>query len=122
MELGIASFAAITAIAYLIGYIWKTADKLDDRWIPVICGVSGCALGIIAFIINVPDFPANDIITAAAVGVVSGFAATGINQIYKQLIETNDENGNPDSTNNIDSSIQELPSSPVETQESNKSN
>ena len=32
-----------------------------------------------------PDYPAGDPITAAAVGVVSGLAATGANQIYKQL-------------------------------------
>ena len=32
-----------------------------------------------------PDFPANDVINAAAIGVVSGLAATGINQIGKQL-------------------------------------
>ena len=32
-----------------------------------------------------PDFPATDYITALAVGIVSGLAATGINQVYKQL-------------------------------------
>lgn len=85
MELGIASFAAITVAAYLVGYIWKTADKLPDKWIPCVCGVTGCILGIVAYLIKVPDFPANDIINAAAVGIMSGFAATGINQIYKQL-------------------------------------
>lgn len=85
MEFGIASFAAITLVAYLIGFAWKTADPLPDKWIPVVCGAVGCVLGIIAYIIKVPDFPANDIITAAAVGIVSGFAATGINQIYKQF-------------------------------------
>lgn len=87
MDLGIASFAAITVVAYLVGYIWKTSDKLNDKWIPVVCGVSGCVLGIIALLIKVPDFPANDYLNAAAVGILSGFAATGINQIYKQLIK-----------------------------------
>ena len=33
----------------------------------------------------IPDFPAYDPITAAAVGVVSGFAATGVHQVYKQI-------------------------------------
>ena len=32
-----------------------------------------------------PDFPATDYITAVAVGIVSGLAATGVNQIGKQL-------------------------------------
>ncbi|MEE1497332.1 MAG: enolase, partial [Clostridium sp.] len=32
-----------------------------------------------------PDFPAQDVINAAAVGIASGLAATGINQAVKQL-------------------------------------
>ena len=32
-----------------------------------------------------PEFPATDYITAVAVGIVSGLAATGANQIVKQL-------------------------------------
>jgi ribonucleotide monophosphatase NagD (HAD superfamily) len=32
-----------------------------------------------------PDFPATDVINALAIGIVSGLAATGINQITKQL-------------------------------------
>ena len=83
--LGISSFAAIVIIAYLIGFIWKTSDKLPDKWIPVICGISGCILGIVAYLVKIPEFPADDILTAAAVGIVSGFAATGVHQIYKQL-------------------------------------
>lgn len=90
MELGIASFAAITVIAYLVGYFCKTADNIPDKWIPCICGIAGCILGIVAYYIKVPDFPANDVLNAAAVGVVSGFSATAINQIYKQL--TKDKN------------------------------
>lgn len=86
MELGVASFGAITILAYLAGCIWKTS-KAPDKWIPCVCGLFGCILGVIAYFIKVPDFPANDIINAAAIGVVSGFAATGINQIKKQLYD-----------------------------------
>ena len=32
-----------------------------------------------------PDFPAQDPLTALAVGIVSGLAATGVNQVAKQL-------------------------------------
>ncbi|MCC6093655.1 MAG: phage holin family protein, partial [Eubacterium sp.] len=32
--------------------------------------------------------PAKDVINALAVGIVSGLAATGVNQIYKQLTKT----------------------------------
>ena len=83
MELGIAGVAAITVIAYLIGQALK-ASALNNKWIPVICGVCGGALGAVAMRI-MPDFPATDYISAVAVGIVSGLAATGINQIGKQI-------------------------------------
>lgn len=81
----IASVAAITVICYLIGEAVKLT-ALDNRWIPVVCGVAGAVLGISGMYI-MADFPATDYITAAAVGIVSGLAATGANQVYKQLKE-----------------------------------
>ena len=54
------------------------------RWLPAICGLLGGALGAAAMYI-MPDYPATDYITAVAVGIVSGLAATGVNQIGKQL-------------------------------------
>ena len=83
MDFGIAGVAAITVIAYLIGSAVK-ATTLDNRWIPSICGTVGGILGVLAIRI-MPDFPATDYITAVAVGIVSGLAATGVNQIGKQL-------------------------------------
>lgn len=80
---GIAGIAAITVICYLIGMLVK-ASGLDNKWIPIICGVCGLALGLAAMVI-MPDFPATDYITAAAIGVVSGLAATGADQVIKQL-------------------------------------
>lgn len=82
-SLGITGVAAITVICLLIGQAVK-ASGLDNKWIPIICGVCGCALGILAMFI-MPDFPAGDYITAAAMGIVSGLAATGANQVLKQL-------------------------------------
>lgn len=84
MDFGFATVAAITVICYLVGEIFKNT-KLDNKWIPVICGVCGLILGIIAYFIKMPDFPGTDVISAAAVGVTSGLTATGVNQIYKQL-------------------------------------
>lgn len=82
-SLGIAGVAVITVICFLVGEVVK-ATGLDNKWIPIICGVVGAALGIAGMFI-MPDFPAGDYLTAAAVGIVSGLAATGINQVYKQL-------------------------------------
>lgn len=84
MDFGIASVAAITVIAYLIGELVK-AGGLDNKWIPIICGAAGGVLGVVAMLSGVPDFPAGDYITAVAVGIVSGLAATGVNQAAKQL-------------------------------------
>lgn len=82
--LGVASFAAIVIIAYAFGYLIKVSP-LDDKYIPVCCGLIGLILGVVAYYVGVPDFPASDPLTAAAVGVVSGFAATGIDQTITQL-------------------------------------
>ena len=83
MDFGIAGVAAITVIVYIIGLAVK-ATSIDNKWIPVICGVVGGALGIVGMFI-MPEFPATDYITAVAVGIVSGLAATGIDQAVKQL-------------------------------------
>lgn len=61
------------------------ASGLDNKWIPVICGALGAVLGIVALAIGMPDFPAADYLTAAAIGGASGLAATGVHQVGKQL-------------------------------------
>ena len=92
MELGIANVAAITVLVYLIAAGIK-ATPLDNKWLPVICGVAGIILGLAALYFGMPDFPAHDPINAAAIGAVSGLAATGINQISKQLTNGSDTEG-----------------------------
>ncbi len=85
MDFGIASVAAITVVCYLIGLIVKASPFNNDRYIPIACGVSGGLLGVACMALAVPDFPATDPVTALAVGIVSGLAATGVNQAAKQL-------------------------------------
>lgn len=88
-SLGIASVAAITVICYLVGAAVKVTS-LDTKYIPVIVGAAGGVLGVVGYFF-MPDFPAADIITAVAVGIVSGLAATGVNQAVKQLGGGNNE-------------------------------
>ena len=83
-SLGVASVAAITVICLLVGQIVK-ATGLDNKWIPCICGAVGLVVGLGCLYLGVPEFPATDPITAAAVGIVSGLAATGVNQVVKQI-------------------------------------
>ena len=70
MDFGITGIAAITVICYLAAQLIK-ATPLDNKWLPVICGILGGGLGVLGMYI-MPDFPAEDIITAIAVGIVSG--------------------------------------------------
>ena len=83
MDFGSITILGIAIIAYLCGLIAR-ALPLENKWIPIVCGLCGAALGILALYI-MPDFPANNIIDAAAVGIASGLTATGADQLYKQL-------------------------------------
>lgn len=84
MELGVASVAAITVICYLVGLVVKATKWNNDQYIPIACGIVGGVLGVAGLYLGLPDFPAGDPLTAVAVGIVSGLAATGVNQAIKQ--------------------------------------
>ena len=73
----------ITLICYLGGMGVKLS-KLDDKWIPLLCGIAGGLLGLLAMRV-MPEFPATNLIDAVAVGIASGLAATGVDQAVKQL-------------------------------------
>ena len=45
----------------------------------------GLVLGVVVWAVGVKDFPAHDWLNAAAAGIASGWAATGLNQSVKQL-------------------------------------
>ena len=74
---------AIVVITYLIGLGAKNISTIKDEAIPVIVGVCGGVLGVVGMFV-MPDFPANDILNAIAIGIVSGLASTGVNQVWKQ--------------------------------------
>jgi hypothetical protein len=78
------SVMAITVIAYVIGLGIKVTPFIKDELIPVIVAVAGGILGVVGMHV-IPEFPAQDMLNAIAVGVVSGLASTGVNQAYKQL-------------------------------------
>lgn len=80
---------AIVVICYLIGLAAKTIPAVKDNYIPVIVGAFGGILGVLGMYV-IPDFPAQDILNAIAVGIVSGLSSTGINQVYKQLKDGTD--------------------------------
>lgn len=84
MDFGITGIAAITVLCFLAAQGAKELKIIGNKWLPFVCGSIGGVLGVIGMYI-MPDYPATDWITAAAVGVVSGLAATGAHQMYKQV-------------------------------------
>ena len=82
-NLGILAVPVITVIVFLVVEAVK-ATPLDNKWMPVIAGACGGVLGVVAMFV-MPEFTASDPLTAIAIGIVSGLAATGAHQIYKQL-------------------------------------
>ena len=48
-------------------------------------GLCGAVLGIVSYYVAPQIMATDNVITAIAIGVVSGFAATGIDQIGKQM-------------------------------------
>ena len=82
-EMGIVAVPVITVIAFLVAEAVKLAG-LDSKWCPVICGVVGGALGVVAMS-SMSKFPADDILTAIAVGIVSGWASVGLWETLKNV-------------------------------------
>ena len=80
---------AITVICFLVAEAVKATGKINE-WIPIICGALGGALGVVAMHV-IPDYPATDILNAIAIGILSGFAATGVHQGYHQLTGKHEE-------------------------------
>ena len=85
MSFDLVQVVAITVICYLIGIGAKTSP-LDNKWIPCIVGIVGGILGVVGMYV-MPDFPAKDVLNAVAIGIVSGLASTGANELVKQLRE-----------------------------------
>lgn len=80
----VTTIPAIIVITYLVGMGCKAAEQIPDKFIPVIVGSVGAALGVVGMY-TIKDFPATDVLNALAIGIASGLASTGANQIIKQL-------------------------------------
>ena len=63
----------IVIICYLVGIGCKASKKISDKTIPVIVGIVGGIVAVPAMYV-MKSFPAEDIITAISVGIMSGFA------------------------------------------------
>lgn len=77
----------ITIICLLIGMGLKQINKIPNKFIPVIVGFIGGLIAIPAMY-TMKDFPANDVITAISIGIMSGLSSTGVHQVYKQTTKS----------------------------------
>lgn len=73
----------IMVISYLIAEIFKLFVK--KKYLPVISGLTGAVLGVIAYFLTPSLIEHTNVLTAISIGIISGLAATGSNQIFKQL-------------------------------------
>ena len=94
------SVPAISAAVYWIVDIIKTAVKGNEtfkKFIPLIAAGLGMVIGIIAFYAVPTVIHADNVLMAMMIGGASGLAATGTNQVIKQLgkkaEEDNSDNG-----------------------------
>ena len=78
---------SITVISYLVGEIFKVIilkKKSKYKYIPIIVGITGGVLGLINEILY-PVF--NNYMESIMIGIISGLASTGANQLIKQMKE-----------------------------------
>ena len=73
----------ILVISYLITEIFKLFVK--KKYLPVISGLTGAILGVIAYFITPSMIESSNLLTAIAIGIISGLGATGSNQLLKLL-------------------------------------
>lgn len=79
-----AAIPSITVLCILAAQAVKVWTPLSNKHLPSLCGLLGCLLGALCFVFAPGFIPAENTLVAAAFGAVSGWAATGINQIKKQ--------------------------------------
>ena len=80
---------AIVVISYMITETFKMF--INNKYLPIVAGISGGILGVLSFVLQIDIMPATDIVSALAIGIISGLAATGSNQVLKQLIKEEKE-------------------------------
>lgn len=89
--LEVVSIPVIVSIVYLVMAIYKKlVENKATIWtslIPMWAAVLGAVLGVVAFYVVPEIVPAENVLVAIFVGMSSGLAATGTNQVFKQIAD-----------------------------------
>lgn len=85
--LELTSVPLIVSVVYGTLALYKAAVKTENliKLIPLIAVLLGAALGVIIHLAEPAAMPAGNVFMAILIGGASGLAATGTNQIFKQL-------------------------------------
>jgi TctA family transporter len=78
----------IVTVVYTLISLLKKETKGNEKVLsrlPLIAAVIGAILGVIGFFAVPGIVPADNVFTALLIGIGSGLAATGTNQIFKQM-------------------------------------
>ena len=84
----------ITAIVYAIIDIIKTATNNSEKFlkfVPLVACVLGIICGVISFYCVPGVLDTTNVFVAIVIGAASGLAATGTNQVIKQLKNKSDD-------------------------------
>ena len=81
---GFTSIPTIAIIVYELANFVKHKKLFPNKYLPEFCGATGAVISITCYFMKIPWLGANDIFTAIAVGIASGFTAVGANQVIKQ--------------------------------------
>lgn len=80
------AFFIIVIICYfVIAFLRKT--KLPNELLPILSGCLGLLLSVAALYLVPSIVPETSIITVCIYGFFSGLAATGSNQVFKQMLK-----------------------------------
>jgi len=89
----------IVTVVYTLISLLKKETKGNEKVLsrlPLIAAAIGAVLGVIGFFAVPTIIPADNIFTALLIGIGSGLAATGTNQIFKQLGKKDEEDKGDD--------------------------
>ena len=84
------SLPIIALVCYIFSEIYKVIFKEREdlyKLIPVFCGIFGGLLGVLIYLTSNEMKEVANIYQAIEIGIISGFASTGTNQVIKQIIK-----------------------------------
>ena len=85
------SVPIIVLCSYIVGEIYKVIFKRKKdayKLIPILVAIVGGVLGVLIYLTS-PEmiFNVDNLWIALGIGIISGFSATGTNQVVKQLFK-----------------------------------